>query len=504
VRRLLAVALVAVFALACAPLAAADDGYVDLSVSALLDRPAYLPSDVIAMTVTVVNSGTATATGVVVAPQGDREFAPWGDLAGAGIELKPGASVTVDVTATATGADMTERVEAVSVEPDRTPADNVDTVTSFVTVERADLTVTLYGDANRDGVVDPGETRAGVLITLGGVNVPDLAVRTDAAGVARFPGIAGGRYLPFVNLPKGWYLDGHQYIDIRARTETAVIRAVVNDLSALSASVSLDRPTYAPGDTIHERVTLTNSGTTDITGVIAHCGGWGVLENVLVSTGWGELGPEGAGAVVRAGETRTWEFTDVVPAEAWGFGFVTLRCDFAPEAGDDGPVAEARAVVPGGRGGMSGRLVDTDGKVLVGVKMLLIDPVSGAVVARSVSDGNGRFQFSDIPAGQYEVRPVGPWRPSDAAVLRMLIQAGEPLDYEWFVLMPGPVQGDPDELPPTGKSTVDVVPAPAPQAAPVRPANLADTGADVAELAALGFLLMVAGALLLRARLSRR
>jgi LPXTG-motif cell wall-anchored protein len=388
----------------------------------------------------------------------------------------------------------------VSAEPDRNPADNTSTVTAFVTVEQADLTVTVYGDADHDGVVDAGETRAGVLVTLaGGINATDVSARTDASGVVRFPGIPGGQYVPFVNLPKGWYIDMNQLIDIRAGTNTALIGATVNDMTALSASVSLDRDSYAPGDTIRERVTLTNSGDTDIFGVVAHCGGWGALDNVLFSTGWGELRSDSAGVVVHAGETRTWEFTDVVPSQARDYGFVSLRCDFSPDAGDDGPVAETWAAVPGGRGSMAGRLVDTGDKVLVGVKILLIDQ-NGVVAARAVSDGNGRFQFPDLPAGLYEVRPVGPWRPYEMAVFMLHVMAGQPIDFDPFVLTPGPAQSDPDSPPPTGKSTVDVVPAPSPQAAPVRPANLADTGANVVELAALGFLLLAAGALLVRAR----
>jgi LPXTG-motif cell wall-anchored protein len=66
---------------------------------------------------------------------------------------------------------------------------------------------------------------------------------------------------------------------------------------------------------------------------------------------------------------------------------------------------------------------------------------------------------------------------------------------------PGPTQPDLD-APPT--STVDVKPAPSPQAAPPpRPVGLADTGADVVELTVLGVLLLLAGAGLLLVRRSR-
>jgi LPXTG-motif cell wall-anchored protein len=504
--RLLVSVLVTLLTLACAAPAAADDDYVDLCIIASLDRPAYLDGEQMRLSINVVNSGTATATGVVVRSRGDLEFGPWGGLdeSGPGVEVKPGGTVTVFVTAYASGADMVQRLEAVSTstEPELSPDNNKTTVDAFVTVKQADLTVTVYGDADRDSVVDAGEPRAGVLVTLfGGLIGKEVTARTDEAGVAHFPGIAGGRYTPLVNLPKGWYTDVHRDIKVLAGTNTAVVRATLNDLTALSASITFDRDSYAPGDTARERVTLTNSGATDIVGLVAHCGPYGA-ENVLSSIGWGELDTmnEG-GAVVRAGETRTWEFTGVVPPQAWDYGFVMLQCDFSPETAHDGPLAEARAAVPGGRGTVGGVLATEEKEPLADIKVLLLDPVSGAVRARAVSDATGHFQFPELPAGLYELRPVGPWRTYEA-VFSVQIWAGQHVEFDPLTLQPGPVQGDPDEPPPTAqKSTVDVVSTPVPQAAPApRPANLADTGADVRELSAIGLLLVLAGAGLLLVR----
>jgi LPXTG-motif cell wall-anchored protein len=502
--RLLVAMLVTMLTLAWAVPAAAADGYVDLCIITSLDRPAYLDGEQMTLSVTIVNSGTATATGVVVRSRGDLEFAPWGGLdeSGPGVEVKAGGSVAIHVTAAASGADMIQELEAASTQPDRDPANNKGSVDAFVTVKQAGLTVTVYGDVDRDGVVDAGEPRAGVLVSLfGGTEAGDEHVtRTDAAGVAHFPTIPGGLYTPMVKLPKGWYVDVHRDIKVRAGDNTAVVRATLNDLTALSASITFDRDSYAPGDTVREHVTLTNSGDTDIVGLVAHCGPYGA-ENVLNSVGWDELDAAlDGGAVVRAGETRTWDFTGVVPPQAWDYGFVMLQCDFSPATAHDGPMAEARAAVPGGHGSMGGLLTNEQKEPLAGIKLLLLDPVSGAVEARAVSDATGRFQFPEMPTGLYELRPVGPWRTYEP-VFPVQIWAGQHLDFNPLSLQPGPVQSDPDELPPAvEQSTVDVVPAPSPQASPVRPANLADTGADVQELSAIGLLLVLAGAGLLFVR----
>jgi hypothetical protein len=50
--------------------------------------------------------------------------------------VKPGDSVNVFVAAVAAGDDMTQQLEAVSAEPDQSPADNKGSVNAFVTVSR--------------------------------------------------------------------------------------------------------------------------------------------------------------------------------------------------------------------------------------------------------------------------------------------------------------------------------------------------------------------------------
>lgn len=496
-RRLPAVVLAALLTVAAAPSAAAEEEYVDLSVRVSLDKPAYLADDVVQMRVEIINAGTATATGVVVRSYGDLEFAPWGLLAesGPGITLEPGrdATVVVEAPPNDTGDGMTQHVEVRSVEPDAAPASNQATVKAFVTAEQCDLTLTVYGDADRDGVVDEGETMGGVALTLGGgLKYQQIPARTDSTGVIHLPGISGGEYWIDANLPAGWNFDVDQRIRLRPGQNDIAVAAVHNDLSKLTATVSLDRDTYAVMDKVHERVTLTNNGTSDIAGLYARCGDLSAYgyENQLPAEGWADLDPAtGTGATVRAGETRVWEFSAVVPARAWNYGFVLLKCEFVIPGVMTGPYAEARATVPGGQGTFGG-IVVRDDQPAPDIKLLMINQRTGKVTARAVTDTAGRFEFPAMPADVYELRPVGPWR-WDVPAYLVQILADEHRELLPFALLPGPIQLDPDE--PRPRASVAE-----PQASPIP--RLANTGANAPELLALGALLIATGALLTRVR----
>lgn len=503
-RRLLVALLLMV---ACAAPAAAEEGYVDLGLIVEFDKYAYVTTDVVRMRVLVMNSGTATATGVVVRTKGDLEFktGAWGDFeeSGPGVTLGPGQQVELTVTAppTVPGEDMTQEVELVSTEPDIDPSNNLRAVEAFVTVYTTDLTLTIYGDADRDGVVDQGEAMAGVLVNMGGgIASESFQARTDADGTIRFPKIPGGRYWVKANIPNGWYIDATVPLLVRTEKQATAIGATHDDLSKLIATVSFDRTTYAVGDTVRERVTLTNTGTSDLTGLFAKCGILSPFgnENHLFANHWDELtqSEQGPGATVRAGETRVWEFTDVVAPRAYDYGFVVLECDFTLRTLSVGAFAGTRAAVPGGKGIYSGQLV-SNGQPVPNVKLLMINTITGEIAARALSDATGRFLFPELPADVYELRALGPWR-WETPTFMVQVFAGEHREFPPLVLLPGPVLLDPAAPPPVETPKVDT---PAPQASPApRPAGLADTGTDVAGLTALGALLVVAGALCMRRR----
>lgn len=498
--RCLAAVVTALLALVlAAPAAVAEGEAVDVGVFATLDKAAYLPGDVVRMNVLVLNNGPGTATGVVVRSSGDLEFTGWGDLTGPGIKLGPGEQEQLTVTASPndTGAGMRQRLEVVAAEPDTAAVNNQASVDAFVTAEQVDLTLTVFGDEDADGVVDPGETRAGLQVTVrGGIRSDSFRVRAGADGVARFTGIPGGQYSVDPGLPADWYLDRTTRIRLRAGHNEIALGARHVDLGKLHATIALDRTSYAVGDTVRERVTLTNTGGTDVTDVRAQCGVVTIdyLEtNDLRSEGWGELAPAGPGAVVRAGETRTWEFTDVVTQRMWTYGFVILRCDFLVPGMISGAHATARATVPGGRGTLGGTLVSDD-KPVPDVTVLLLDRSTGTTVARATSDAAGHFGLPEVPADEYDLRPLGPWRLEDQNQ-GLQVLAGEHVEYQRLGLLPGPYQRDPDEP----AEPEEEEPAPEPQASPV-PAVLANTGVNPVELTAFGVLLIVTGALLLRRR----
>jgi hypothetical protein len=505
-RRVLAFVVAAGLALVCAPPAVADpEPYVDLVVLPELDQPAYFPTDTVTLQLRVINSGTAPATGVVIRSTGDLEFGPWGklDAAGPGIDLPPDGQAAITVTAPAKEAgDMAQLIEAVSAEPDANPADNQRSLAAFVTAEKVGLTLTVHLDGNDNGVIDTGETTNGISVTLRGGRMPwQGTARTDANGAISFPELPGGEYNPDISLPTGWYLDPALHVQLRPGHNEIVVRARHIDLTKLTASITFDKPVYAVGDTIRERVTLTNTGDEDLAGFVARCGNLSIQSipgsdrNELTSVGWGELDPNGVGATLRAGETRTWEFTATVVPIMWEFGFVTIDCDFIVPGMLTGPHAKARADVPGGAGTVGGVVYHED-VPKPGITFLLINQATGAIAGRVTSDAAGRIDFPALPADSYELRPLGPWRLMDK-VYGVQIRAGSHLELA-LALVPGPVQLDPEIPAPSPKQKEDV---PTPQASPVRhPGNLADTGADVVELLALGALLVVVGLVLVRRR----
>lgn len=495
-----AAALVLASLLVAAPPAGADDDqhYVDLVVTAALDKDAYVSTDRPRLTVTVTNAGTVTATDVRMTVSGTLGFhwSDWGvlDPTVSGPTLRAGESVTVSATGVAQGVDrIEERISVRTWLPDRDPATNEVVVGAPLTVLRGDVAGLLYGERDGDHVAEPGEGLPDVDIRItGGAGALDFVVGTDAGGRFTVPDLPTGTYSLFVGTPNPWRTETNQTFDVAVGDNTVLIRAFRNEIAALSATVRLDRDTYAPGDTVHEHITLTNTGTNDLVGLFAVCGSWN-YGSWLPGAGWGDLEP-GAGPGLRlpAGETVSFEFAEPLPATALAHGYVALSCRFTDSFDADGVLAEDVASVPGGRGPLTGTIVRLDDQVLAGVTVLLTEPASGAVAARVVTDALGRFAFASVPAGRYELRVLGPWQPADVPVLIVQVLADTPQDLGVVRMAAGPLQLDPEASPAAPDEPGG---PPAPRAAP-RPVTLADTGASVVAPAALGLLLVLVGAAL--------
>lgn len=513
----LAAVLVLLPFLAPAPAAADEEPYVDLVVTAAFDKAAYLSSDEIRLTLTITNRGTVPATGVRIDSRTSFElWTNWGEAeqqGGAGVRVEPGEQLSF-TAATRLMVDVTDLWYLGRIrgnEADRDLTDNNVHVTATSTLVRGDIAGFVYGDGNGNGVADPGEALGGIPVQLADGNANVFGTRTDATGRFSFTDLPALSYFVLVTVPGGWWFEPEQQHAV-GTGEELVARAVRAEPPPLLAGIRFDRDTYASGDTVLEHVTLTNTGTADLTGLVAVCGSMGD-EHALFGAGWGDLLPDGPGITLRAGETRTFTFRETVPEEAWRHGFVFLRCDFTTSPMRNGVVVEARARVPGGRGSYVSTLyhdadhdwtLDADEQRPAGVTLVLLERASGRVVARAVSTPDGRFAFPDVPAEVYELRIVGPWRLRGEPPTLLAITAGSTGLTETAVY-PGPSQPDPEAPAPSIPPSTPSTPAtPAPQARPASPTRLADTGASVAEPLALGVLLLVAGIGLLSAVRSRR
>jgi LPXTG-motif cell wall-anchored protein len=516
VTRLAAALAVLLTFVAAAPAAAAPEG-ADMGVTVTFERPDYFAYEHIGALVTIVNNGTAPATGVTVEADANVgwSYGAWMGLdpGGPGITVQPGERIelhaTLELYNMVDVAWMSAQVRTTGQDTDTT--NDTARTQATITLRTTDLTTALYGDRDGDRVFDDGEALVGVLVTgEGGTPRTEISVRTGVGGRFTVPDVPEGSYHLSLGLPAGWQTDETSYLELRVGEQPTAVRAV-RDSSDLRGTITFDKPVYAVGDTIHEHVTLTNAGLSDLSGVTARCVE-GAAPNQLSGLGWGDLVHyEAPGVSVRAGETRTFDFTDVVPAGGRLYGFITLSCWFSTAFRyDDGPLAVARAEVPGGRGSTGGvlytdangnRAVDP-GEPVPGVKVRLVDG-AGTVVSRTETDAAGHYMFTDVPANRYYLRLVGPWRLCDGVDLQVGVFDGAVMDGAEWDIEPGPNQTDPDvtRVPPPPAAPRPGPAPPAPQAAPApHPATLADTGADVAALTALGALLVALGLLLLRRR----
>ena len=512
-----AAVLAALLVLATATPAAATPDGADLTVTVAFDKTEYLAYEEITVSLVIANIGTAPATGVTFDYVNTESFGPsswppnWAEFYPdtGGVVVEPGQRIELPATFTLareTGDVLRTTFEVRTPDPETDTTNNTATAEATIVNRTADLVGTLYGDRDGDRQFDQGEALSGVQIKA--VSGEDLA-RTDAAGRFTVPNLPEGDYMLMLGLPAGWQQDESAHVKVRVGGGEALVRAV-RDSSALRGTISFDKPVYAVGDTIRERVTLTNTGTTDLSGVTARCVE-GAAPNQLSGMGWGDLVHyEKPGVTVRAGETRTFDFTDVVPPGGRLFGFITITCWFSTAfMYYDGPEVMARAEVPGGRGSTGGVLfhdrdsdddVDAD-EAVSGVKVFLVDS-SGKVAGRSVTDAAGHFLFVDAPAGWYYLRLAGPWKLRDDAGQQVGVYDGAVMEGATYAVEPGPTLPDPDAPPP---STVEITKVPDPQASPPpqRPAGLADTGTNVVGLSVVGVLLLLAGAGLLVVRRSR-
>lgn len=435
--------------------ALADSGEpYDLVVSATFDQPAYRISDPIGVRITVRNAGPGKARFVradpvhgTVAISGP-DFGDLQPVNGPGIDLDPGQSAELNLIGHIDnyekGMPQVARLE-LSITSRVSPELDSNLDNNFVTLEAP---FTIPRGSYRGKILGGGQPLRGVGIQLsGGVPFDEYRQTTDADGNFVFPDITTGMYGASFDAHGGWAIDFMRPFLIDIDRSSPVLIQAKPFLRTLTASVAFTKGTYAVKEPAHLTVVLSNTGTTELVGITTLCAAKGAGHEISLT---------GSEITLRPGETRAFDESGTVPEGALSWGYVTAQCTFgAPPETAGNPTAFARARVPGGVGGVGSRLVhDRDGDPkngndgLSGVDVVLVDPDSHQVVARTVTGADGSFRFDGVPAYRYELRVFGPWKLVDGEVFLQVRDGVARTDRVPNVqVVPGPEQPDPDAPP---------------------------------------------------------
>ncbi|SDP49863.1 LPXTG-motif cell wall anchor domain-containing protein [Actinokineospora alba] len=395
----------------------------NVGVTASFDKAEYVTGDDVRVTVRITNNSDVDAKGVRAYASGHIDnYGQWGDLGQDGGATIPARGVReVTITGAILGVEGGEISFAVNVVVDGGDADQVDNfdlVSAPVAPAKGRFGGMIYSDHNGNGAFDSGEGITGVQVGIqGGVPYSSDVRYTDSAGRFDFGELNAGGYSVSYSA-HGYSISGvtgsdRETLNIGGDRYAAVKLLATRSLDQfLGVNMRLDKTTYAVGDTVSTRVTLTNRGPQPLSGVTASCG---MGSSIGGGVGWGDLATGGPGVSVPAGHSVVVSVTDVVPESAGAAGFLSASCSFlaAGYSTSGVPRAEASARVSGALGSGHGSVRHAPdgglGAAVAGVKVLLLDEHTGATVAETVSDSEGEFRFSDLPVGIYDVRTDGPW-----------------------------------------------------------------------------------------------
>ncbi|HEY8373823.1 MAG TPA: hypothetical protein VIL00_13870 [Pseudonocardiaceae bacterium] len=514
----------------------------NVTVTAALQDPdrRYRMGDKVPIILTVTNVGDRAAVEVRGNSTGDVQVLDgWGALSRPGLRLDPGESRTVTVTGTVLRGSGEAR-SYISIwwwpegmppqEPWAMPPTYTTGTSLSVPVvplqERYPVSGVLFGDRDGDGVFDPGEGLAGVTMSL---YVPVIVgsysaeLTTDQEG--RFSGeLPPGLYrVRIVVGPDGWIVRVPPIVVGGAEPATDLqlqAERPLTEVLDVSAEFLSDR--YEISDIPRIRITLTNRGSTTLTGIRALCGRdtplpWGLgLQGTSEPAHWGALVQDGV--TVAAGQTLVLEVTGMIPMASARDGLVYIACSLGPDWEDrtgyptvftSAPVAQIPEIVTWGyvyRDWNSNGRWDY-GEGVTDLELGLVDPASGEVVATAVSDTWGRVYFTGVLSGLYEARAFAPWRLVQSQVWIGAGKSAWQLQVEPDPEQPGtdpeqpgadPEQPGTDPEQPGADPEQPGTDPEQPGTDPVTPqqtGGLAFTGADVIGWSVLGLALVTGGSL---------
>ena len=478
----------------------------DLKVTAAFDQAQYPPESDLPITVTLENVGDAVATEVRFYYDHSTVWIRHGsEDVQRSHTVAPGERLVFPIVARQFDRLSDEAVFVIRAfepnRPDPTPADNEVTTRARVPQDRGSLEVVVYTDANGDGRFDTGEAVAGLVFNAsGGAPGTSLSATTDRDGRVAFTNVPTGEYRIYFVSDDVVVAPGFGTVTVTADTTVrAEIPTAAPVSRVLSAQVRLDKDTYGRGEAVTVTVTLTNSGATALTNVIARCNPPGDPWHLDgTGPGWAPLAINGPGVRLEAGETKSFAIPDVVTAAAYDVGRLIVECQFGNNGWQLDGYAEARdiAEVVGARSNAEGLLSyypgQGDNRPLPDVRLLALDRTSGAVVAEARSGPDGSWRFTDLPVGTYRVLVLGPYKNRYGGDFHIQVRGGA-TSTNHFVVVDGPLVTEPPSTPGSGSTAPAGQPQPEPPADGGGGADLADTGADTTGPLLLGALLLALG-----------
>ncbi|HET9139088.1 hypothetical protein, partial [Actinophytocola sp.] len=473
------------------------------------DKASYRTGEPIEATVRIRNAGTATVENIQVYDLYDPDYffhdpAQWGDFRGyPGVTLAPGEERAQHLSGRA-NRPQSEKVNlTVRVLPGFSGSP-IDVPFSAPIVPRTGrVSGVVYKDADHDHVIDPGETVAGHPVSLSyGFISEELRTTTGSDGRFDFGRLPTWDYFLAPFELDGWTIPSQRFT-LDEDGVNLVLRLAKPYDGTLAVAMAFTKDTYAPGETAHITVTLTNSGSKPFEDLVARCNGIGNDDSLTEHLpGWGELV---TGLTLAPGQTRVIDVTDTVPQAAYETGQVDVSCVFGHEEDDGFEQVRAgdEAAVPGAITTLEGTVEryedggsESQGGV-AGVRLVLVnDQLLCPLHVETTTDANGHYAFPNLaPGGGYQLYVVPPagLRFINENPLPVQVRAWSPPRPLQLIVVPGTAEQPEIPAPP---ASCPNQPAPVANPAPQARADgaLADTGASVLGLGGFGLLTVLGGA----------
>jgi hypothetical protein len=467
-----------------------------LEVSATFDKPAYRTGETMTIRFRVGNElgvridrlrvhQTETPDAI------QTDYGSWGELNNeTGVTIEDGGDRTFVVTGRVSNPEVETAVLAGTLYQ-AYPGTNPLTQFSY----RVPMNPTfghaagiVYDDRNHNGRYNRGEpglpgARVQAINSL--YPEDEYTAVTGADGAFTFPRLPTVSFEASVTAP-GWQVTGQQFTVGETGADSLRL-AAVRSLDKLAADVKFGKDVYRSGDRVAVKVTLTNSGSRPVSGIVANCADYGGISLSGTGPGWGALA--GRGVTVGAKQTRVLTVRENLPYRAVAQGMVEVACSFGyrPQY-YGGPWADDRARVTGAFGNL---VIDVDG--VPGVRVVAVTAAHCPIVGDATSNAKGRIRFQNLPAGEYRLYVYPPGNqdsvygnPAYAVVVgnttqKLVLELGQRVF---------PLPGLPKQ--PAGCTKVAPVKTPAPQGK-ADTGGLAYTGASVLTIGVIGLVVLVVG-----------